>query len=133
MEGTTMKNDGAAHAPKMFSKHFSAKEFSCKCGCGYVYKNDALLAALEDVRQHFGGRPVIINSGCRCRAHNREVGGKENSRHLYGEAADIVVKGVSPAEVANYCDSVIGDRGGVGRYLSFTHIDVRGCYARWWE
>lgn len=117
---------------EQLSAHFSKKELSCKCGCGFIYENAALLSILEDVREHFGGRPVVINSGCRCRAHNREVGGRENSRHLYGEAADITVKGVSPAEVANYCDSIIGNNGGVGRYLSFTHIDVRGSFARWW-
>ena len=48
-----------------------------------------------------------------------------------GKAADIVVKGVPAADVADYCESLIRDRGGVGRYPGFTHIDVRGSLARW--
>jgi hypothetical protein len=35
------------------------------------------------------GIPFIINSGCRCPAHNEAVGGKSDSWHLTGEAADI--------------------------------------------
>lgn len=116
---------------EQLTPHFKKSEFACKCGCGYVYVNSALLYALEAVRGNFGGKSVTIDSGCRCRAHNRSEGGRENSRHLYGEAADIRVAGVPAAEVADFCESLIGKRGGVGRYENFTHIDVRGAYSRW--
>ena len=33
--------------------------------------------------------PIIINSGFRCEAVNRQVGGVKNSQHLIGQAADI--------------------------------------------
>ena len=33
--------------------------------------------------------PIIINSGFRCEAVNRKVGGVRNSQHLIGQAADI--------------------------------------------
>ena len=33
--------------------------------------------------------PIIINSGFRCEAVNRKVGGVHNSQHLIGQAADI--------------------------------------------
>ncbi|BEB16509.1 hypothetical protein VEE45_23520 [Escherichia coli] len=47
----------------MLSKHFSRKEFKCKCGkCDYDTIDAELLVILEDVREHFG-KPVIINSG----------------------------------------------------------------------
>ena len=33
--------------------------------------------------------PIIVNSGFRCEAVNRKVGGVHNSQHLIGQAADI--------------------------------------------
>jgi uncharacterized protein YcbK (DUF882 family) len=57
------------------------------------------------------------------------VGGARGSQHLYGRAADIVVKGVKPSVVADYCEAI--GMGGIGRYTTFTHIDVRDKKARW--
>lgn len=37
----------------------------------------------------FMGEPIIINSGYRCPALNRAVGGVNSSQHVKGEAADI--------------------------------------------
>ena len=42
---------------------------------------------LEPARLLVG--PIIINSGFRCEAVNRKVGGVRNSQHLIGQAADI--------------------------------------------
>ena len=42
---------------------------------------------LEPARLVVG--PIIINSGFRCEAVNRRVGGVSNSQHLIGQAADI--------------------------------------------
>ena len=42
---------------------------------------------LEPARQIVG--PIIISSGFRCEAVNRQVGGVRNSQHLIGQAADI--------------------------------------------
>jgi len=42
---------------------------------------------LEPARLEVG--PIIINSGFRCEAVNRQVGGVHNSQHLLGQAADI--------------------------------------------
>ena len=42
---------------------------------------------LEPARLEVG--PIIINSGFRCEAVNRRVGGVSNSQHLIGQAADI--------------------------------------------
>lgn len=42
---------------------------------------------LEPARAIAG--PIIINSGFRCEAVNRKVGGVSNSQHLVGQAADI--------------------------------------------
>ena len=45
------------------------------------------LMLLEPARMETG--PIIINSGFRCEAVNRRVGGVASSQHLTGQAADI--------------------------------------------
>lgn len=113
------------------SNNFKRHEFQCHCGCGFDTVDAELLKVLEIVRAHFKNRPVKINSACRCRKHNRKVGGKANSKHLYGIAADIVVKGVSPAKVYDFLDKLYSDTYGLGKYKKFTHVDVRRRKARW--
>lgn len=41
-----------------------------------------------DIIRAFAGEPIIINSGYRCKKLNELVGGKSNSYHLKGLAAD---------------------------------------------
>lgn len=43
---------------------------------------------LDPLREAYG-RPIYVNSGYRCPALNRAVGGVAHSQHLTGEAADI--------------------------------------------
>ncbi len=112
------------------STHFSSHEFECQCGCGFDEIDLELIEVLEDVRQHFGVS-VRINSGCRCAAHNKAVGGTKNSQHVKGTAADIVVKKVASAEVCMYLANQYPNTYGIGRYNTFTHIDVRPRKARW--
>jgi uncharacterized protein YcbK (DUF882 family) len=121
---------GGNFMSEKISPHFARSEFACRCGCGFDRVAPELVYVLECVREHFG-RPVRINSACRCERRNRVENGKQGSQHLYGRAADIAVEGVPAAEVADFCESLIGDRGGVGRYAAFTHADVRGVRARW--
>ncbi len=112
------------------SVHFREEEFACGCGCGRKDVSMVLVLALECVRERFG-RPVRVNSGRRCVKRNRAVGGEADSRHLTGEAADIVVDGVPAARVAKYAGELLAGWGGVGAYGGFTHIDVRREKARW--
>lgn len=112
------------------SPHFHSHEFTCRC-CGELHPDGvptALLDVLEDVRAHFG-QPVFVNSGYRCERHNAAVGGVPNSQHLLGTAADIDVKNVAPIEVFMYLDPA--HDGGLGKYSTFTHVDVRDGRARW--
>ena len=112
------------------SKHFKQEELDCPC-CGAYVPNVALLVVLEDVRNHFGVM-VRFNSSTRCDKHNAKVGGAKHSQHLLGNAADIVVFDVEPKEVYEYLNNTpYSDLIGLGRYNSFTHIDVRGTRARW--
>jgi len=49
---------------------------------------------------------------------------------VQGTAADIAVKGVSPKAVADWLTKQ-KFVGGLGRYTTFTHFDLRGKNARW--
>ena len=110
---------------------FSREEFACKCGCGFSTVDAELLAVNIDIKKHFGNAVVIINSGCRCEAHNRAVGGAENSTHVRAIGADIIVSGVNSYKVYDYVDKKFSDKYGVGKYNGRTHIDVRAKKARW--
>lgn len=115
------------------SKDFSRAEFKCRCGCGEVEIHPDLLDSLQQLRDLAGG-PIRINSGYRCEKHNREVGGKPESYHRYGMAADIVIEGRSMDEMYQLAVRIPRFKdGGIGRYPSqkFIHVDVRSYPARW--
>ena len=106
------------------SDNFRFNELCCPC-CGAYLANPRLLDALEALRSELGDVPIHVNSGTRCPEWNKKVGGVSKSKHLLGEAADIVVRGKEPIEVAKAAESVTQLRnGGVGVYESFTHVDV---------
>lgn len=124
--------------------HFKVREFACKDGSNLVLINPTLLNLLETIRNHFNGiypgAWITINSGYRTVAYNSKVSGSSSeSQHCYGNAADIVVKYgtvgypkiVNPSEVADYVEKLLANTGGVGRYATFTHVDVRKVKARW--
>ena len=74
------------------SKYFKGSEFICHCGnCPISIVSDDLLFRLDMLRNIFG-EPLRISSGYRCWVHNasKEVGGKDQSRHLSGHGADIL-------------------------------------------
>lgn len=115
---------------KLLAPNFRVGEFACHDGSDTVLVDDELPELLQQIRDHFKA-PVIINSGYRSPSHNAAVGGVKNSQHILGTAADIVVRGVSPLEVAQYAEHLMPDRGGIGVYKDFTHVDVRAVRARW--
>ena len=114
------------------SEHFLHCELSCKCQrCNSEdIVVPELIYILETIRWYFG-KPISISSARRCVRHNANVGGKSSSLHIVGKACDFNVVGVDNNIVQEYCDALIGNRGGLGRYDNFTHIDVRGIKARW--
>lgn len=112
------------------SEHFSRKEFACKCGCGFDKVSPALVEKLEKLRALCGGKPMSINSGCRCVKHNKAVGGSANSQHLRGTAADVrQVPGLTIDQMAKLAEQAGFD--GIGKYAGRIHVDVRGTPARW--
>lgn len=57
-----------------------------------VRKNlTALVANVLDPLREWYGKPIYVNSGYRCPALNKAVGGVASSQHLTGQAADIDV------------------------------------------
>ena len=118
------------------SKNFQYKEFDCHgqgC-CSTTIIDEKLVEYVQQIRDHFG-KPVTITSPYRCEVHNRRVGGATKSYHMRGQAADIVVQGVSSREVAKYAES-IGILG-IGLYETskdgyFTHIDTRTTKSFWY-
>ena len=112
------------------SKNFKVKEFACKDGSDPIFISPELVDVLQKIRDHFG-KAVTINSAYRTVTHNKKEGGAVYSQHLYGTAADIRVSGVSPKKVAQYAETLLSGRGGIGIYSTFTHIDVRKDKSRW--
>ena len=89
---------------------------------------ERLVVRLEVVRVQLGNRSMKITSGWRDIQTNKRVGGARLSRHLTGEAADIVVAGLSHKDVqARLAASWAG---GLGYGSTFTHLDIRGYKAR---
>jgi len=115
---------------KNLAAHFKVREFACADGSEAVFVAKELVDILEKIRMHFG-RAVVINSAYRTAEHNKKVGGEKDSQHLYGLAADVVVRGISPQRVAEYAQSLLKNTGGIGCYATFTHIDVRKEKSRW--
>ena len=115
--------------------NFEPREFQCKC-CGTIGNEHIarhLAWTLQRVRNMVG--PLKINSGYRCPKHNKTVGGVKNSQHVMSTAVDLVASEVSPNKLQ---ETMLGlmehnsiPNGGLGRYDSFTHYDIRLTPARW--
>ena len=122
--------------PTSLSTNFKSTEFDCHgSGCCTQTKvDDKLVQYLQQIRNHFG-KPVNISSGYRCEVHNKKIGGATASRHKSGQAADIYISGVAPAEIAKYAES-IGILG-IGLYETdadghFVHVDTRETKSFWY-
>ncbi len=120
------------------TRNFNLSEFDCKDGSempSELLTNVLELAENLQVLRDFVGVPIKINSSYRSLSHNAKIGGSKSSQHLFGKAADIVVKGKTPAQVATIIKLLILEgkmkQGGIGVYDNFTHYDVRGHKARW--
>jgi uncharacterized protein YcbK (DUF882 family) len=115
------------------SKNFNLQEFECTHPeHRHILIDDKLVEKLQILRERLG-KPLTINSAYRCPERNNQVGGAENSQHMYGKAADVSLHNVAmPIEKVKELAEKIGFDG-IGLYDTFIHLDVRGYKARWDE
>lgn len=138
-ESATSQAETSAGSAAPTSSNFAISEFHCNDGTPVpeeFYSNlQDLMSNLEVLRAELDGNSIKINSGYRSPAYNDSVGGASNSQHKYAKAADIVVSGYSPSLVHTTIARLIREgkmkQGGLGKYNTFTHYDVRGTQARW--
>ena len=120
------------------TKNFDIKEFACHDGTQVPreYEDNVFELAknLQVLRDYFG-KPIKINSGYRTPKYNKSIGGAKYSQHKLAKAADIVIEGVHPHTVHYTIEKLIErglmKDGGLGKYNSFTHYDIRDAHARW--
>ena len=108
-------------------KHFTRKEFKCKCGNIYCngYPTEmkrGVLTVVERTRVHFDS-PGTVSSGLRCKQHNANVGGVSNSRHLSGKAVDFCIKGKTAAQVLAFVQKQPETRYAYAIDSQFVHVD----------
>jgi hypothetical protein len=88
-----------------------------------------LAAFLERVRIAFGGKPIVITSGYRPPAINRQVGGASGSEHLYDApgvgAVDWYIDGVDIYKLQDWCDREWPFSVGYGAPKGFVHLGIR--------
>ena len=118
--------------------NFDLNEFGCNDGTPvpqeYIANVQKLAEQLQVLRDYLG-EPLHINSAYRTPAYNKKVGGKPESQHMIGKAADITCKSKSPKQLKAIIERLIKAKklwfGGVGLYPGFVHVDIRTTVARW--
>lgn len=106
------------------TNNFKVSEF--KSDSKIVLIHHTLPIALQMIREKIG-KAINITNAYRTEAHNKRVGGASNSFHLYGMAADIWARDISPVELAKVIDTMFPTTYGVIAYpkKGFVHFDVR--------
>ena len=114
------------------TEHFMYSDFICPC-CDALkvvpgFYNHVRL--LEQLRNE-AGFPLVITSGYRCKSHNTSVGGGARSWHLLF-ATDIQPEDRNPKKLSELCilSQELGF-GGIGRYETFLHLDLRKEPMQW--
>lgn len=115
------------------SKHFSTKEFVCKCGRQHdTIINPELIEKLEKLYDLLGATAIYISSGFRCPEYSRSVGGFKNDAHTKGIAADICCKGKDGAHSQFFTAEDIAEAAervgftGIGIINNiYVHVDIR--------
>ncbi len=120
------------NSSEQLSKHFNVREFRCKCGKEHeILLNTDLVDKLEKLYAELNCSKIIVNSGYRCSAHDKEVGGNGCGQHTKGNAADIVCYGadgkiISTKKVACEAQEVgFGGIGNIDSTYTAIHVDVR--------
>ena len=107
---------------------FTEEEFRCKCGGRYcdgypARMQEQVVRICDNARRHFG-RPGHVISGLRCQKHNANESGVENSQHMYGEAVDLMIEGVSADALLAYIRTLPGIRYAYKINATNVHVDI---------
>ena len=104
-------------------RYFKIEEFDSPDLQGSGFEMDKTFLSMIDNARSIAKIPFKINSGFRTHKRNRKVGGKINSSHLKGLAADIsVTDSVSRFIVLNALKDVGFTRIGIAE--TFIHCDI---------
>jgi len=115
----------------MLSKNFSRAEFACPC-CGIASVDSGFIAWIQELRTVVGV-PFFINSGYRCSAYNKQIGGAANSSHLRGMAADVSTANFKSQDLWLLIAQATRVLSGIGLYASHIHLDRRIDSKLWLE
>ena len=130
----------------MQTDNFGAQDKMIKCPCCNTGQlSPGMHVVLEDIKRHFNGAAVTLNSGARCWEHHVDIYKKLKKKptlysdHLMkglstSDGADITVAGHTPQEVYDYLDScAYSNVLALGLYVKdgFVHVGLRGYKARW--
>ena len=132
------------------TKNFSLKEFLIsrfysnkqqKQVLKDFYKDSNLLINLKElasnlqVLRDYLNTSITINIAYRPKWYELFKNRSGKSQHCLCKAADLKVKGYTPLEVYEAIEHLISigkmKQGGLGKYNTFTHYDIRGVKARW--
>lgn len=106
-----------------------------------LYKIIELRAELKNSNYNKNG--FLITYGHRNPKHNEDINGASKSRHIKGEAVDMIIGDINNDGKYTLVDKeividlletkVIKNKGGIGKYpgTKIIHMDVRGYSARW--
>lgn len=98
---------------------------------------DSFAARLVELREAWG-RPMVINSCCRCSKHNKAIGGAAKSFHMFGQkningvdatiAVDVSTKGMTGGDRYKLALLAMQKGWSVGVAKTFLHFDRRSDY-----
>ena len=108
---------------RRLTPNFLAREMICPC-CNQEGIKDDLVFHLQMAHDMLPiHRVMIVTSGYRCPAHNREVGGVEDSAYMKGLAADIKCEDSSHRFMLIKAFMKVGFTR-IGVYENFIHVDL---------
>lgn len=96
-----------------------------------------LCAEVEKIMAYLNNYAITVTSGYRTEKYNAlpTVNGAKQSKHLFAQALDFRLAGVTPAALSAVILTLMQNdqikRGGYATYSTFTHYDIRGTIETW--